>query len=79
MKIRRGLTVKQATKREILCKQIELLAEGSVKSGRLARDSEVIARLNQELDKPLMIMFLTIALTNFFICYPILLKKILRG
>ena len=27
MKIRRGLTVKQATKREILCKQIELLAE----------------------------------------------------
>ena len=75
MRMRRGIDVKQATRREILRKQMELLAEDSLKPGMLAKNSRVIVQINQELNKPVRALFLVIVIMNFFIYTLVFVKK----
>lgn len=74
-RMRRGIDVRHATRKEILRKQMELLAEDSLKPGMLATNSRAIVQINQELNKPVRALFLVIVITNFFICTLVFVKK----
>jgi len=73
--VRRGINVEHATKKEILRKQMELLAEDSMNSRNLAINSREIVRINQELSKPFRIIFLVVMLTNSFVGSIVFIKK----
>lgn len=74
--MRRRIDVRHATRREILRKQMELLAEESLKPNKLSENCREIVRINKELNEPFRILFLAIMLTNSFVCILVLVKKL---
>ena len=77
--MRRGIDVRHATRREILRKQMELLAEESLKPDKLSESCREIVRINKELSEPFRILFLAVVLTNSFICIIVFIKKLFRS
>ena len=79
--MRRGMPVGEATRREILRKQMELLAEASFSTSesRLAEFSNSMVRVNRELRKPFSTIFLIIVLLDFTISFFVLIKNFSRS
>ena len=73
--MKRGIDVEHATRREILRKQMELLAEDSLNPNCLVENSRELVRINQELSKPFRIAFLVAVLTNSLISVSVFIKK----
>lgn len=77
-KSRRGIGVKEATQREILRKQMELLAEASAadySKEYLPVYSKEIVRIHKELSKPIRIAVFSFAFLNLFVYFFVFIKK----
>lgn len=79
--MRRGMPVEEATRREILRKQMELLAEASFSTDepKLSDFSQAMVSVNKELAKPIRAFVFGIVGINFLICFAIFLKKLCRS
>ena len=79
---RRKIKVEDATEREILRKQMELLSEASAKGqidDGLSRYSEMMIEINKELTKPVCALALGIAGFDLCIHLFVFFKKLRRG
>lgn len=79
---RRKIKVEDATEREILRKQLELLSEASAKGqidDGLSRYSEMMIEINKELTKPVCALALGIAGFDLCIHLFVFVKKLRRG
>lgn len=79
--MRRGMPVEEATKREILRKQMELLAEASFSTTepKLADFSQAMVSVNKELTKPVWVLVFGVIGINFLVCFEIFFKKLCRS
>ena len=75
-KNRRGIKVEEATQREILRKQMELLAEASAAEPLESHVySKEMIKIHRELSKPIRVTAFGIVLLNLFVYFLVFIKK----